>query len=184
MSGFISWFRGQRLESGNQNPIGLRLKIRAFFYRLQSALRSDNAPENAFLEEIQSGELRITDLGYSRAASFVEIAETRNAYYLSRLKSSLPLSQKEEGGAFIPCDPLTLLPPPAPSSLLECEVWIRQREVYSPTRLVLEPVPPMIHQRRVRLAQQEARKKGHQLKQSTKTLDGFNLHLSNAPKEY
>ena len=67
---------------------------------------------------------------------------------------------------------------------MEVEVWLRHGEIYSKTRLVIEPVPELVHQRRVRSAPQAARKKGDQLKHRTKMLDGFNLHLSNAPKAF
>ena len=179
------FFRG---SGGNASKAALKihfcydLKSGCFSFHISEGRKPDNHYDNSFLDQLEAGDLRITDLGYSSSRVFVAIDQA-DAYYLTRMKSDLPLYQMNEAGEWISFDLIQFLKKEKVKKLIEIEVYLKSYQTYSKTRLVIEPVPKQVKDQRLRRLNREAKKKGNQIKASTKVLQGFHLYLSNAPLE-
>ena len=182
----VKYFQG---AGGNASKSALKiqfcydLKTSQFSHIITEGRKNDTHYDNSFVTEMAPGDLRISDLGYSSSKVFVEIAEVKNAYYLSRLKSDLPLYQKNEEGEYTRFDLISFLKKSS-FDLLEIEVYLKSGQTYSLTRLVIEPVPEEVTKQRLTRLAEQARKKGTQTKKETKSLQAFNLHISNVPSEF
>jgi hypothetical protein len=158
------------------------LKSAQFYYLIQEGVSADNKYANGFVNHVREGDLIIKDLGYFNTQVFIAIAE-QGGYYLSRLKSRVRLYVKDRQGRFVKFDLIGFLKRVAPGQLVEIEVFLRHGKHYTPTRLVIQTVPEPVKNKRLRKLNEANRKKGRTTSQETKVLQGFNLHISNAPEE-
>ena len=179
------FFRG---SGGNASKAALKiqfcydLKSGCFSFQITEGRKPDNHSDNGFLDQLEDGDLRITDLGYSSSKVFVQI-DLAHAYYLTRMKSDLPLYQKNEAGEWVGFDLIPFLKKEKVMELIEIEVYLKSYHTYSRARLVIEPVPKEVKDQRLRRLKQGAKKRGNKIKKSTQTLQGFHFYLSNAPLE-
>lgn len=173
-------FGGGASAAGVKIQFGYDIKSSRFFYKIHAARSPDNSYSNSFVEELNPGDLRITDLGYATSQAFNEI-DIREAYYLSRGKSDCPFYQKNEEGEFEKFDLINFIRG-IKKPIEETRVYIKSGDNYHQTRLVIEPVPASVKEQRLRRLAKEAKKKGRKTKEKTKILQGFSLYISNAPE--
>jgi len=173
-------FGGGASKAGLKIQWGYDLQSSEFFLSLHGATTPDQSPENRFSNQLRPGDLRLQDLGYSVAKTFSEI-EQAGAYYLSRLSSNIPLYQLEGPETFTPFDSARWLQ--SLTQREEISLWIKVGTTYTQTRLVAEPVPEKIKEKRLRTLNKKAKEKGSKVKKKTKIFQGFSLYISNAPHE-
>lgn len=177
-------FSGGASEAGMKIQFGYDLKSGDFFYVLQGATTPDNALENRFIEHVEPGDLWLKDLGYLVRCTFIDIDE-KGGYYLSRLKSNVILYEQGKDGDLTRFDLETFLHGlDQNAGVTELDLFIKDGNRHSRTRLVIEPAPESVKNKRIRDLDKAARKKGYKTSERTKLLQGFTLFISNAPKEF
>ena len=93
-------FRG---SGGNASDAAVKiqfcydLKSEQFFYIVEDGTSPDNKYENNFVNQVEEGDLIISDLGYFNKNVFVGIAG-KGGYYPSRWKTGVNLYVKDENG--------------------------------------------------------------------------------------
>lgn len=173
---------GNASNAGIKIQFGYDLKSSSFFYRIHEGKLPDNSPTNSFIDEIQSGDLTIRDLGYFGINVFDDIDE-KDAYYLSRLKTNVNVYQVDENGNLVKID-LVNFAGKMTEDIVELEVYLKNDKTIIKTRLIIEKVPDGICQERLRKINQSNKKKGRTTSDRTKALQGVNLYISNAPSEF
>jgi hypothetical protein len=123
----------------------------------QIVLRPGNEPDQKFIDQldwVQPGSLNLRDLGYFSLDNLHTIAETRQAYYLSRFLFGTALFTPEG-------KPLQLaqLLTQQPRQPFEMEVLLGVNHKL-PTRLIALPLPQEVADRRRQRAKENARRKG------------------------
>lgn len=173
---------GDASAAGVKILFGYDLKSAQFFYVVLAGTAADHLIQNGAMAAIEAGDLEISDLGYFGVETFAEI-EARGAYYVSRLKADVTLYQKNEAGDLIEFDLVEAIKKMKEGVRTEVEVHLKSEKTVIKTRLVIERVPEAVKAERLRKLNQKNQKKGRQTKQRTKILQGFNLHITNAPAE-
>ncbi len=172
---------GSASDAAIKIRFGYDLKSGRFFYRIQEGNTPDNTNGNGVVEEVRSGSLRISDLGFFTIQAFGDLQE-KGAYYLSRMKSGVNLYQQNEDGEFTRLD-LVAYVTQMNVERTELEVFLKQNVGFLKTRLVIERVPEEIRTLRLRRMNEANRKKGRTTSQRAKILVGVNLYITNAPSE-
>lgn len=172
---------GSASESAIKIQFGYDLKSSQFFYLIEDGTCPDNLYKNNFINEIGPGDLTIKDLGYFNIRTFIDL-DQRGAYYLSRMKSGVSLFVKDEDGNLVEFDLISFCER-VKNNIAEIEVYMQKDGLITKTRLVIEKVPDEVKSQRLRKINSNNKKKGYTTSQETKILQGFNLHISNAPKE-
>jgi len=158
------------------------LKSGQFFYIIEDGTSPDNKYENSFAGQAEEGDLIIRDSGYFNKHVFVEIAG-KGGYYLSRWKTGVNLYVKDENGKTTDFDILKFLRKIKGYGVFEIEVYLYKQGKYSKTRLIIEKAPEQVKNMRLRNINRANLRKGRVISKQTKILQGFNLHISNAPEE-
>lgn len=153
------------------------LKTGRFNYEIQEGVNQDSKYSNNFVDALNKNDLIIKDLGYFNMEVFVDIAN-RDAYYLSRWKTSVNLYINEKGDEF---DLVKFASSIYETS--EIEVFIKTKGKMTKTRLVLEKVPEKVKNERLRKLNNVNKKNGRMTLARTKILQGYNLYISNVPSE-
>lgn len=155
---FFKGFGGNASVSALKIQFCYDLKTTGFFLEITEGKKPDNHTDNSFLDSMEAKDLRISDLGYSSSQAFVAI-DQKDAYFLSRLKSDLPLYTKDEQGQWIRFDLIQFLKKRPKIPLFEIEVFLKSGETYCATRLIIEPVPESVKNQRLRGLNQDAKKR-------------------------
>ncbi len=167
---------------GHGPKAGLKIQLSfEFLYGnlSQIVLRPGREPDNryrAYLDQVQPGSLSINDLGYFVLDSFKEIAQKKQAYYISRY---LP-----QTGLFTPADEpieLSQLLAHQPRKAFELEIRMG-KEHRLPCRLICIPVPKEIADRRRQKAKENAQRKGRTISKIALALLDWTFFVTNVPQ--
>jgi Transposase DDE domain len=142
-------------------------------------LRPGNEPDQAFaehLEWVQPGSLNLRDLGYFSLDSLQTIAETKQAYYLSRFLVGTGLLTRSG-------QPLHLahLLKHQPRQPFERDVLLGV-DHRLPTRLIAIPLPQEVAERRRQRAKENARRKGRTPSADYLAMLDWLLFVTNVPE--
>lgn len=158
------------------------LKSAQFFYQVEEGVCPDNRYDNSFINQVNKEDLIIKDLGYYNTQVFMDISR-RGGYYLSRLKTGVTLYKKEADEPLVVFDLMGFLRDIEGSEWVEVEVFLRQDDESTKTRLVIRKVPEEVKNERLRKINKANQKKGRKTSPATKVLQGFNLYISNTSQE-
>jgi len=176
-----SYFRGSGgggSEAAVKILFGYDLKSHHFFYRLRDGVAHDQAHQEDYLQQLDAGDLEISDLGFFNIEAFADI-DQKGAFYLSRLRSDVRLYHQTPHGL----EEFDLVRFVKNMSLgqTEVEVYLKKGALILQTRLVIEKVPDHVKAQRLRKINQNNRKKGYTTRKRIKILAGFGLYITNAP---
>ncbi len=177
-------FRGSG-GSASQAAIKIRfgydLKSGRLFYRIQAGNTPDNRDGNGAVEEITARSLRISDLGFFNIQAFAELDE-KGAFYLSRMKSGVNVYQRTEDGQFILLDMVSYVKH-MKENKQDLEVYLRQKQRFLKTRLIVEKVPEQVIRQRIRGMKRQCQKKGRSFSPDYKILASVNRYITNVPPQ-
>jgi hypothetical protein len=145
---------------------------------INQAIRNDRTDAGETVENVLENDLIIRDLGYF-STSVLQKIEEQKACFLSRMQSAICVC--DENGVEIDFKKLHDIMTENRVERYEKQVFIGKERV--PVRLVAGLVPPEVYQERMRRKQEEAKKKGRQIKDRTKLLLHFNLFVTNVEAE-
>lgn len=157
------------------------LKSCEFSYLVENGNSPDNCPENSFLAKIHKKDLIIRDLGYFNIGIFKQIDE-KGAYYLSRYMPRVNIFIKNENGIFQKID-LTKLIEKMEQPIMEVEIYFNCKDGKTKTRLIIEKVPDIVKNKRLRRINEDDRRKGRKTSRATRGLQCVNLLITNAPDD-
>lgn len=175
------YFRGSGgggSEAAVKILFGYDLKSHHFFYRLQDGIAHDQMHQDDYLQQLDAGDLEISDLGFFNIEAFANI-DQKGAFYLSRLRSDVRLYHQTPRG--LEEFDLVRFVKKLPVDQTEVEVYLKRAELILQTRLVIEKVPGHVKAQRLRKINAYSRKKGYQPRKRVKILAGYNLYITNAP---
>lgn len=139
-------------------------------------IKTDNSLSDKILENLQSGNLIIRDLGFFNQNIFRKIGE-KNAFFLSRLNSTINVYQNESDKT-----PINLLRMMSTRyekfNMVEMKVYLGNSERL-PIRLIIYRTPEEVANERRR----KARNKGRALKPSYSQWLGFTFFITNASEK-
>ena len=176
-----TYFRGSGgggSEAAVKILFGYDLKSYQFFYLIEDGTAPDQLNSSGFLHQIQANDLEISDLGFFNIATFADL-DQKGAFYLSRLRPDVKLYQQVNNG--LEEFDLLRFVKNLQVELAEVEVYLKKGDRLTKTRLIVETVPNQVKAERLRKTNKINKKKGHQTKQRTKILAGYNLYITNAP---
>lgn len=157
------------------------LKSGKFFYMFQDGTNPDSKYENSFVDKIEAEELIIKDMGYYNPQAFITLFE-KEAFFLSRWKSNSALFFKDKDEKFYPLEMDKLLP--SIECTTEMEVFIKHADKFCKVRLVIEKVPESVKNIRLKKLKRSNQRKSRKSKEVTIILLGYNVYISNIPKEF
>lgn len=171
---------GAASTAGIKIQFGYDLKLSHFFYTIQEGNTPDNSDKSDYVDFIEPEDLSITDLGYFKISNLIKI-DNKNAYFLSRLKLSTKIYIKNN------CDELTEidlfeLANRSNENVTETEIYIKNNKDVIKVRLAMARVPHHVYEQRLRRINNEDKKKGKMTSEKTKSLQAFNLYISNTPE--
>ena len=144
----------------------------------QMVLRPGREPDQQFesyLDWVQPGSLNLKDLGYFCLDNLQTLAETKQAYYISRLLPGVGLTTATG-------QPFNLYPwlKKQPRQPLELAVGLGV-EHHLPARLIAIPLPQAVAERRRQRAKENARRKGRTLTQEYLNSLDWLIFVTNVP---
>jgi len=131
---------------------------------------SDSKDAKAKVDDIEKGELIIRDLGYF-SLEIIEKIIKKEAYVISRLNTSTLVY--EQNGEVLSFESLYQMMSKNGISQIEKE------NSKIPIRLVINIVPDLVYQERIRKIEQYNRRKGFQTTNDYKARSRFNLFVTN-----
>jgi hypothetical protein len=176
-----TYFRGSGgggSEAAVKILFGYDLKSYQFFYLIEDGTAPDQLNSSGFLHQIQANDLEISDLGFFNIATFADL-DQKGAFYLSRLRPDVKLYHQTNNG--LEEFDLVRFVKNLQVEQTEVEVYLKKGNGITKTRLIVEKVPDHVKAERLRKTNKINKKKGHQTKQRTKILAGYNLYITNAP---
>ncbi|MEA3350711.1 MAG: IS4 family transposase [Chloroflexota bacterium] len=176
---------GDASKSAIKILFGYDFKSAKYFYVILNGTDPDHLINNGIIDEIGPKDLVLVDLGYFGGTAFA-IIQSKGAFILSRLKSNVKIYQKnEETGDLEEFDLVEFVKNIDKSQTeVEVEVYLKAKDDEAiKLRLIIEQVPEKVKSQRLRKLNKKNNKKGRQTKKITKILQGFNLHITNAPSE-
>lgn len=173
-------YGGNASESSMKFQFCYDLKSGKFFYFIQDGTSSDGKYENSFVHKINADDLIIKDMGYFNPKAFIDLSE-KGAFFLSRWRSNTELFFKDESGMIFPLEMAKLLTNIKHAT--ELEVFIKHDDKLCKVRLVIEKVPESVKKIRLKKLKTSNQKKSRKSKDITLILLGYNVFLSNIPKE-
>jgi len=157
------------------------LKSCEFSYLVESGNSPDNCQENSFLANIHKKDLIIRDLGYFNIAIFKKVDE-KGAYYLTRYMPRVNIFIKNENGAFHKIDLLKLIKK-MKHPIIEQEIYFYCKDGKTKTRLIIEKVPDIVKEQRLRKINKNDKRRGKTTSRETRDLQTVNLFITNAPND-
>ena len=145
-------------------------------------------PDQSYITEavklLESGELLIFDLGYSKKEALFDIADS-GAYFVSRLNHQLGLYDEDDSGTLTNLDLVKKLRKSEKKGTIACEfhVWITDGVRRLKVRVIAERVSDEVANERRRKIRQKAKKKGYTPSSSYLYLQGWSLYITNAGLE-
>jgi hypothetical protein len=145
-------------------------------------------PDQSYITEavklLDSGDLVIFDLGYSKKEALFDISDA-GAYFVSRLNHQLSLYREDENGTLTKLDLVKKLKKEEKKGTKACEleVWVSEGESRLKVRVIAERVPDSLANERRRRIRQKAKKQGYTPSGKYLYLQGWSLYITNAGKE-
>jgi hypothetical protein len=148
---------------------------------LDIELQSSNTPDSkSQLQDIQTKDLRLEDLGYFKLSRFGEIINSK-AYFLSRLKYSISVFSKDDDQyKRINIDKLVNKMKAGES--LELQVYLGQKEKL-PVRLIFERVPDEVAAEKRRKLKTDKQNKRKSISKERLAFCDVNAYITNADQE-
>jgi len=173
-------------SGGNASPAGAKIQLvweykRSLFAHF--ALTAGNLPDQKYVDHVvalaQKGSLFLFDLGYFKIKAFAAISEA-GAYFLSRLNHQVNLY----AGVSSQLPPLDLVKLLKKSScdLIDKDIFIGEADRVA-SRLIAVRLPDDIVNERRRVARRKAKKKGYNPSEAHLFLLGWNLFITNVPRD-
>lgn len=146
------------------------------------ATRNDQADSRETLDNIETNDLHIRDLGYVTMPYLLGVAE-RQAFFLNRLPTQLNVyRQKME--KYLPVDWNSLDKAFRKKGLRQMELNVVLSKKHKlKSRMVIVPIPDEVYQERIRKASKHAKSKGCQLTNEYKIKARYNIFITNVPGE-
>lgn len=145
-------------------------------------------PDQSYITEavklLNSGDLLIFDLGYSKREALFDISAA-GAYFLCRLNHQLGLYKEDKNGSPTKFDLVKKLKKKQKQGVEACEfeVWISEDDSKPKMRVIAERVPEEVANERRRKIRQKAKKKGYTPSAKYLFLQGWSLYITSAGKE-
>lgn len=145
-------------------------------------------PDQSYITEavklLNSGDLLIFDLGYSKREALFDISST-GAYFLSRLNHQLGLYKEDKNGRLTKFDLVKKLKKKQKQGVESCEfeVWISDDDSRPKMRIIAERVPEKVANERRRKIRKKAKKKGYTPSAKYLFLQGWSLYITNVGAE-
>lgn len=135
------------------------------------------------LESIEDSDLLIRDLGYI-SLDFLEIVQSKFAYYLNRIKSNVHIWQKDKNGCFVPLNLVKIEKQMRRLKIntMGFEVYLGEEKKVK-SRLVIETLPNEVIEEKLRKAKRAAQREGRELGKDTIARIGLNLFVTNLSEE-
>jgi hypothetical protein len=178
-----AYFRG----NGGDGPtaavkifFGYDFKSCRFTYRLTDGTVPDQRVPHGLLEEIQAGDLEITDLGFFNIQTFINI-DSKGAFYLSRLLPSVTLYQRDPVDQSLHEFDLVAFAQKLCGERAEIEICMQKKKQTTTARLIVEKVPDEVKAQRLRKINKHNKRRGYTTTKRTQILSGFNLFITNTP---
>jgi hypothetical protein len=143
----------------------------------------DAKNSTATLHLVEEGDLIVRDLAYMHLEALEGIVK-KIAHFLCRLNTQRKVYQ-EQDGKMIELDFSAIVKFMRKNCIKQCEklVWLgKQKDLQ--VRLFLFLMPEHVYNERVRKANINARKKGHQVSEGYKARAALNLFITSAPPEF
>ncbi|MFC7371850.1 IS4 family transposase [Fictibacillus iocasae] len=161
---------------------------------VQSSIENDAAYNKTVLDTIQPNDLILKDLGYFSAHDLLQIHE-KNAYYLSRLRSTAVIYVKNEkethfkngkvviGSQFKRIDLKKLMDEMEVGETRELnDVFVGGDKLLQP-RVILYKHSKEVAQKRLRAKEKKAKKNGMTQSHRAKALTALNTYITNIPQD-
>lgn len=148
------------------------------------AKRQDSTDASETVLSINEGELIIRDLGYFSGNVLERIATERKAFFITR-KSYGSKLYRLQNGKFTELD-LEKEQKAMRSAGIVCkevEVYLNKKHA-TPFRLIIEILPDIEVERRIRKAKENRERKGKQLSKEYRVYASLGLFLTNIPKDW
>lgn len=146
--------------------------------QIQSFRDNDQKHSSKIVDDLESGDMVVRDLGYFSTSVFRQIIE-KGAYFLSRLRSNVNIY--EENGELLDFDELLRKKKRRNINTIDINVRLKSKEQL-PVRLVAIRVPEKIANERRRKAKKDRSKSANHSKSYYERLDWV-IFITNVPKE-
>jgi Transposase DDE domain len=142
----------------------------------------DAKDSTATLHLAEEGDLIVRDLAYMHLTALQGIAK-KIAHFLCRLNTQRKVYQ-EQDGQMVELDFAAIVKLMRENDIKQCEehVWLGKKKDLQ-VRLFLLLMPQSVYNERLRKANINARKKGHQVSNEFKARAALNLFITSAPEE-
>jgi Transposase DDE domain len=173
-------------SGGKASPAGAKIQLvweykRSLFAHF--ALTAGNLPDQKYVENVvalaQRGSLFLFDLGYFKIKAFAAVAQV-GAYFLSRLNHQANLYEGISS-QLPPLDLVKLLKKTS-CDLIDKDICIGEADRVV-SRLIAARLPDDIVNERCRVARAKAKKKGYNPTEAHLFLLGWNLFITNVPRD-
>ena len=146
------------------------------------ATRNDQADSRETLDNIETNDLHIRDLGYVTMPYLLGITE-RQAFFLNRLPTQLNVYRQKKG-RYLPVDWDSLDKAFKKKGLRQMELNVVLSKKHKlKSRMVMVPMPDDVYQERIRKASKHAKSKGCQLTNEYKIKARYNIFITNVPAD-
>ena len=149
-----------------------------------SAFNEQDAKDStATLHLVEDGDLIVRDLAYMHLEALQGIVE-KIAHFLCRLNTQRKV-YKEQDGQLVELDFAAIVKFMRKNDIKQYEeqVWLGKKKDLQ-VRLFLFLMPQAVYNERLRKANKNARKKGHQVSEEYKARAALNLFITSAPAEF
>ena len=143
----------------------------------------DAKDSTATLHLVEDGDLIVRDLAYMHLEALQGIVE-KIAHFLCRLNTQRKV-YKEQDGQLVELDFAAIVKFMRKNDIKQYEeqVWLGKKKDLQ-VRLFLFLMPQAVYNERLRKANKNARKKGHQVSEEYKARAALNLFITSAPAEF
>lgn len=146
------------------------------------ATRNDQADSRETLDNIETNDLHIRDLGYVTMPYLIGVTE-RKAFFLNRLPTQINVYRQKKG-RYLPIDWNSLGRAFKKKGLKQMELNVVLSKKHKlKSRMVIVPIPDDVYQERIRKASRHAKSKGCQLTNQYKIKARYNIFITNVPAD-
>jgi hypothetical protein len=183
---FATYFKGFGGKCTSNSAICIQLEYdlktgTIVEFKLTSANIPDSKDAQLTMDDIQTGDLILRDLGYSGLNIF-EAMIRKGAYFISKLNTQITVFELKNK-VYIPLDfkKLYTKMEKMGCKTKEIEVFIG-KDNKIPTRLVVELIPEDVYEERIRKNKKENQKKGYKMRAEYAHRQHFNCYITNIEK--
>jgi hypothetical protein len=183
---FAAYFKGFGGKCTSKSAICIQLEYdlktgTIVEFKLTSANIPDCKDAQLTMDDIQTGDLILRDLGYSGLNIF-EAMIRKGAYFISKLNTQIAVFELKNK-VYIPLDfkKLNKKMEKMACKTIELEVFIG-KDKKIPTRLVVQLIPEDVYEERIRKNKKENLKKGCQMRAEYAHRQHFNCYITNIEK--